>query len=91
MTNAPWSGLFPSKLSLIIFVLYILLFVNQGITFLIFSYQCFTIANNFLQFVGLLVTASQESNKKYNYNVVTVVLMTEALKLIISISLYCKE
>nr|CAH7756363.1 unnamed protein product [Callosobruchus chinensis] len=64
-----WKELFPSTLSAIIFVLYIVLFVNQGI----------------------LVTASQQSNNDYDYNIVTVVLLTEVLKLAISTVLYCRE
>ncbi|XP_060532605.1 UDP-galactose transporter senju isoform X2 [Cylas formicarius] len=64
-----WGELFPSTGSGIIFVVYVLLFVNQGI----------------------LVTASQEANNKYDYNIVTVVLLTEALKLIISSILYCHK
>ncbi|KAF7279388.1 hypothetical protein GWI33_007330 [Rhynchophorus ferrugineus] len=64
-----WQELFPSRLSQIVFVVYILLFVNQG----------------------LLVTATQDSNNKYDYNIVTVVLCTEILKLIISTLLYCRE
>ncbi|XP_066257393.1 UDP-galactose transporter senju [Euwallacea similis] len=69
MTRISWRELFPSKLSQIIFVTYILLFVNQGI----------------------LVTASQKSDNKYDYNIVTVVLLTEVLKLVISSVLYCRE
>ncbi|XP_023026531.1 UDP-galactose transporter senju [Leptinotarsa decemlineata] len=69
MTSSSWKELFPSKLSFIIFVLYILLFVNQGI----------------------LVTSSQKSDNQYDYNIVTVVLFTEILKLALSSFLYCKE
>ncbi|XP_050296196.1 UDP-galactose transporter senju [Anthonomus grandis grandis] len=69
MTRISWRELFPSKFSFIIFVVYILLFVNQGI----------------------LVTASQQSNNKYDYNIVTVVLCTEFLKLLLSCILYCRE
>lgn len=69
MNGISWRELFPSKLSQVIFVVYILLFVNQG----------------------LLVTASQQSDNKYDYNIVTVVLLTEVLKLIISVILYCRE
>ncbi|CAD7078934.1 unnamed protein product [Hermetia illucens] len=64
-----WSELFPSRLSVLIFIGYMSLFVSQGI----------------------LVTASQESNNKYSYNTVTVVLLTEVLKLIVSSCLYCRE
>ncbi|CAH1114259.1 unnamed protein product [Psylliodes chrysocephalus] len=69
MSSLTLKELFPSKLSFIIFVGYILLFVNQGI----------------------LVTASQQSNNRYDYSVVTVVLLTEVLKLVISSLLYCRE
>ncbi|KAK4887589.1 hypothetical protein RN001_003860 [Aquatica leii] len=69
MSKINWSEVFPTKASVIIFVLYIGLFVNQGI----------------------LVTASQESDNKYEYDIVTVVLLTELLKLITSVSLYCKD
>ncbi|XP_050514580.1 UDP-galactose transporter senju isoform X2 [Diabrotica virgifera virgifera] len=69
MSSLNWKELFPTKLSLIIFIGYILLFVNQGI----------------------LVTASQRSDNNYNYNIVTVVLLTEVLKLVISSVLYCKD
>ncbi|XP_039285092.1 UDP-galactose transporter senju-like [Nilaparvata lugens] len=41
---------------------------------------------------GLLVTASQnQSDNSYNYNIVLVVLITEAVKLLVSVLLYCKE
>ncbi|RZF39318.1 hypothetical protein LSTR_LSTR000839 [Laodelphax striatellus] len=41
---------------------------------------------------GLLVTASQnESDNSYNYNTVLVVLITEAVKLVVSVCLYCKN
>ncbi|KAF2901273.1 hypothetical protein ILUMI_04910 [Ignelater luminosus] len=69
MVNFNWSELFPNKCSIIIFILYIVLFVNQGI----------------------LVTASQDSNNLYNYDIITVVLLTEVLKLITSVSLYCRD
>ncbi|ERL94410.1 UDP-galactose transporter senju [Dendroctonus ponderosae] len=69
MTRISWRDLFPSKFSQVIFVVYILLFVSQGI----------------------LVTASQESNNKYDYNIVTVVLFTEILKLLLSSALYCRK
>lgn len=64
-----WAELFPTKISVFIFIGYMSLFVSQGI----------------------LVTASQESNNKYSYNTVTVVLLTEVLKLIVSTYLYCRE
>ncbi|XP_063241485.1 UDP-galactose transporter senju [Bacillus rossius redtenbacheri] len=40
---------------------------------------------------GLIVTASQDSDSSYGYNTVTVVLMTEIVKLMVSICLYCKN
>ncbi|OTF74245.1 hypothetical protein BLA29_007835, partial [Euroglyphus maynei] len=63
--------LFPTKLSLVIFVAYICLFVNQGI----------------------LVKASQKNgtNDKYDYNIVTVVIGTEVIKLVICLVLYLKN
>lgn len=67
MTN--WRELFPTKLTFLIFLLYMSLFIGQGI----------------------FVTASQESNNSYSYNTVTVVLLTEILKLIVSTCLYCRE
>ncbi|XP_015601185.1 UDP-galactose transporter senju [Cephus cinctus] len=39
---------------------------------------------------GIIVTWSQ-NDKKYEYNTITVVLMTEVLKLIVSIIFYCRE
>ncbi|KAM7351364.1 UDP-galactose transporter senju [Cochliomyia hominivorax] len=64
-----WRELFPTKLTFLIFILYMSLFIAQGI----------------------FVTASQESNNSYSYNTVTVVLLTEVLKLIVSATLYCRE
>jgi len=67
--NINWSELFPTKLSAVVFVSYMILFINQGI----------------------FVTASQGSDSAYSYNTVTVVLLTEVVKLIVSITLYCKD
>ncbi|PNF19158.1 hypothetical protein B7P43_G09808 [Cryptotermes secundus] len=67
--NINWSELFPTKLSAVIFVSYMVLFINQGI----------------------FVTASQSSNSAYGYNTVTVVLLTEVVKLFVSVALYCKD
>ncbi|EDV32214.1 uncharacterized protein Dana_GF15719 [Drosophila ananassae] len=64
-----WRELFPTKLTFMIFLLYMSLFIGQGI----------------------FVTASQESNNSYSYNTVTVVLLTEVFKLIVSTCLYCRE
>nr|XP_008191620.1 PREDICTED: uncharacterized protein LOC662078 isoform X3 [Tribolium castaneum] len=69
MSTFSWIELFPTKLSFVIFLAYILLFVGQGI----------------------LVTASQKADNQYDYNIITVVLLTEVLKLIVSTLLYCKE
>ncbi|XP_061402445.1 UDP-galactose transporter senju [Musca vetustissima] len=64
-----WRELFPTKLTFLIFILYMSLFIGQGI----------------------FVTASQESNNSYSYNTVTVVLLTEVLKLLVSASLYLRD
>ncbi len=40
---------------------------------------------------GLLVTATKNKDNTYNYNPITVVLMTEALKLIMACSIYLKS
>lgn len=69
MGGINWSELFPTKFSVVIFVSYMLLFVNQGI----------------------LVTASQNSKNDYEYNIATVVLLTEVLKLLLSTILYLKD
>uniref|UniRef100_T1JGU1 Sugar phosphate transporter domain-containing protein n=1 Tax=Strigamia maritima TaxID=126957 RepID=T1JGU1_STRMM len=63
------ADLFPTKWSFIVFVSYMVLFINQGI----------------------LVTATQDAKNRYNYNTVTVVLLTECLKLVISTSVYLKD
>ncbi|XP_014671980.1 PREDICTED: LOW QUALITY PROTEIN: CMP-sialic acid transporter 1-like [Priapulus caudatus] len=60
--------LFPTTWSFVVFILYMALFINQGI----------------------LVTSTKNSDKSYDYNVTTVVLLTECLKLIISTILYVK-
>ncbi|XP_047002356.1 UDP-galactose transporter senju [Schistocerca americana] len=64
-----WNELFPTKWSVVIFIAYMVLFINQGI----------------------LVTASQSSTSTYSYNTVTVVLLTEVVKLVVSVSIYCKD
>lgn len=51
---------------------------------------CVQVTNSVL-LTGILVTASQNDNNEYDYNIVTVVLMTEVFKLVASISLYLKE
>lgn len=40
---------------------------------------------------GIFVTASQTSKNEYKYDTVTLILMTEFLKLIVSCILYCRE
>ncbi|KAK7792619.1 hypothetical protein R5R35_009152 [Gryllus longicercus] len=64
-----WKELFPTKFSAVVFVSYMVLFINQGI----------------------FVTASQSSQSTYNYNTVTVVLLTEVLKLFVSIIFFAKD
>ena len=62
------AALFPSQRSLVVFVTYMALFINQGI----------------------LVTASKSSDNSYHYNTVTVVLLTEVLKLLTAALAYLK-
>lgn len=69
MGTINWRELFPSRWSVVIFISYMTLFVNQGI----------------------LVTWSQNEKSSYKYNTVTVVTMTEVLKLILSIGFYCRD
>ncbi|KAG8232475.1 hypothetical protein J437_LFUL012707 [Ladona fulva] len=71
-----WKDLFPSTSSVVVFISYMALFINQG---------------KFSQFLWVLVTASQGKDSAYNYNTVTCVLMTEVLKLVVSSALYCKD
>ena len=40
---------------------------------------------------GMLVTASRNGSSSYSYNTVTVVLLTEIMKLVLSSILYLKE
>ena len=40
---------------------------------------------------GILVTASQDDNSQYSYNTVTLVLLTEVLKLVVSAVIYSKQ
>ncbi|BFZ11854.1 hypothetical protein BsWGS_14893 [Bradybaena similaris] len=63
------SDLFPTKLSFVVFISYMGLFINQGI----------------------LVTASKSKDNSYSYNTVTVVLLTEVLKLVASTLLFIKD
>jgi len=60
---------FPTNGSLVIFLLYMAMFVAQG----------------------MLVTVSRSGGSDYPYNTVTVVLITEALKLLLSGSIYMRD
>uniref|UniRef100_A0A1L8DEW5 Putative udp-galactose transporter n=1 Tax=Nyssomyia neivai TaxID=330878 RepID=A0A1L8DEW5_9DIPT len=61
------------------------LFPSRSSAFIFISYIALFVNQ------GILVTASQNENNKYNYNTVTAVLLTELLKLIVSTCLYCKD
>ncbi|XP_059138671.1 UDP-galactose transporter senju-like [Physella acuta] len=63
------AELFPTKLSFVVFITYMGLFINQGI----------------------LVTASKSKDNTYKYNIVTVVLLTETLKLVVAAILFVKD
>uniref|UniRef100_A0A1B6DZF6 Sugar phosphate transporter domain-containing protein n=1 Tax=Clastoptera arizonana TaxID=38151 RepID=A0A1B6DZF6_9HEMI len=61
------------------------LFPTKWSVFVFIAYMAFFINQ------GLLVTASQQSNNAYGYNTVVAVLLTELVKLCISIILYAKN
>ncbi|XP_055680466.1 UDP-galactose transporter senju [Lutzomyia longipalpis] len=61
------------------------LFPSRSSAFIFTSYIALFVSQ------GILVTASQNENNKYNFNTVTAVLLTELLKLIVSACLYCKD
>lgn len=63
------TRLFPGPGSAVIFLLYMAMFVAQG----------------------MLVTASRHGGTEYSYNTVTVVLITEMLKLLLSSGVYVKD
>ncbi|XP_023329691.1 UDP-galactose transporter senju [Eurytemora carolleeae] len=63
------KGFFPTPSSGVVFLLYMAMFVSQG----------------------LLVTSSRKGSTEYSYNVTTVVLLTEILKLILSASVYISQ
>ncbi|CAL1527615.1 unnamed protein product [Lymnaea stagnalis] len=63
------ADLFPTKISFVVFISYMGLFINQGI----------------------LVTASKSKDNSYSYNTVTVVLLTEVLKLVAAAVLFIKD
>lgn len=88
MGGINWVELFPTKSSVVIFVSYMLLFVNQGKLLLQVNKLFFLLCK---YFSGILVTASQNSKNDYEYNIATVVLLTEVLKLLLSTILYLKE
>uniref|UniRef100_A0A182MZ98 CMP-sialic acid transporter n=1 Tax=Anopheles dirus TaxID=7168 RepID=A0A182MZ98_9DIPT len=61
------------------------LFPSRKSVFIFLTYMSLFVSQ------GILVTASQRSDNTYSYNTVLVVLLTEALKLVISAGLYCRE
>ncbi|KJE88990.1 UDP-galactose transporter [Capsaspora owczarzaki ATCC 30864] len=63
------TALFPTTFSVVIFVSYMGLFINQG----------------------LLITASKNAQNGYNYNMTTVVLLTELLKMLLAIGLFVRS
>ncbi|XP_012266859.2 UDP-galactose transporter senju [Athalia rosae] len=69
MGHVNWQELFPSRWSVVIFIAYMTLFINQGI----------------------LVTWSQSKKNSYEYDTVTVVTLTEVLKLVLSVAFYCRN
>lgn len=97
-----WSELFPTKLTLCIFIGYIVLFISQGmiesikllllrITFNQYPNQLCDKCNCCLLLLGILVTASQDESSHYSYDTVCAVLFTELIKLVASVALYCKR
>lgn len=92
MTAINWGELFPTKLSGLIFVAYMSLFVSQGRPEII-QHRSQSAINNvfFFSAAGILVTASQDHNSQYSYNTVTLVLLTEVLKLVVSAVIYTKQ
>ena len=74
---------FPTNGSFVIFLLYMGMFVAQV--------QPFTNILNLYFIQGMLVTASRYGGNKYSYNTVTVVLLTETLKLVLSTTVYMKD
>lgn len=61
------------------------LFPSQGSKLVFVSYMLMFVAQ------GMLVTGSRHGEATYAYNTVTVVLLTELLKLVMSTLLYLKE
>ena len=61
------------------------LFPTQSSLVVFISYMMMFVAQ------GMLVTASRHGSSSYSYNTITVVLLTEMLKLVMSSVLYLKE
>lgn len=91
MTAINWGELFPTRLSGLIFVAYMSLFVSQGRCHFYKVQDKESINPSPPLFAGILVTASQDSNSQYSYNTVTLVLLTEVLKLVVSAAIYAKQ
>jgi len=93
------KNLFPTKVHLLIFIGYMSLFINQGkrkISAIL--WQFWACVNRwkwnvlfFFLILGLLVTASKNKSGQYDYNTTTVVMFTEALKLIVACVLQLRE
>jgi len=87
-----YKELFPTKMSFIVFISYMALFINQGNLFFLYYYQFINYLYIYIFiYLGLLVTASKNGQNSFNYNPITVVLLTELLKLIISTCIYLKK
>lgn len=94
-----WSETFPTKTTFFIFIGYMGLFVCQGpwdicdVYFTHFYKGDLSINWTFDTLnVGIFVTASQDKkSNKYKYNTIFVVLLTELVKLIVSVLLYWKR
>ena len=89
---------FPSNGSFIIFLLYMGMFVAQVL--LSSSRQQINICSSraiyappdqYMLLQGMLVTASRYGGSDYSYNTVTVVLLTESVKLVLSSAVYVKD
>ena len=61
------------------------LFPSQGSLMVFISYMLMFVAQ------GMLVTSSRYGSSSYSYNTITVVLLTELLKLVISSAIYLKR
>ena len=77
---------FPSNGSFIIFLLYMGMFVAQVLLSLKFQ-----ATDQYMLLQGMLVTASRYGGSDYSYNTVTVVLLTESVKLVLSSAVYVKD